>query len=216
MKILPRTPKGWLLSLLPALFFVLLVYFVLIPLIRYSGYAPQEGDILFQSMPRVELVRMIEGITGSHYSHCGVVAREDGRWIVIESTIGKVRKTPLFRWVLRGRGGRFAAYRLREPYRRHIPQFIKELYPFLGRPYDFKYRMDDEHLYCSELVYKAYRNATGEELGVLVRLGDMNWKPFESTLRKYEHGTLPLDRLIIAPSHLSEAEQLEKVYGGDF
>ena len=216
MKILPQTRKGWFRALIPILLLAaLLVFFVFIPFVRYSQYEPQEGDILFQPLPRVELVRAIEGMTGSPYSHCGVVVREDGKWLVIES-IGQVRKTSLFRWVLRGRRGRSAAYRLKEPYQRHISQFINELYPFLGRPYDWGYRMDDEYLYCSELIYKAYRNATGEELGVLVKLGDMDWKPFEGTIRKYEHGPPPLDREMITPRHLSEAEQLEKVYGGDF
>jgi len=86
----------------------------------------------------------------------------------------------------------------------------------MGRPYDFKYRMDDDALYCSELVYRAYKNATGEQLGKPVRLGDMNWKPHEATIRKYEGGPPPLDVMIIAPKHLAEAEQLEKVFGGDF
>jgi hypothetical protein len=44
----------------------------------------------------------------------------------------------------------------------------------------------------------------------------MNWKPFEQTIRKYEDGPPPLDRGIISPRRLSEAKQIEKVYGGDF
>ncbi len=190
----------------------LLVYLVLVPLVRYSRYAPREGDIVLQSLPRVGLVRAIEGATHSPYSHCGVVVREDGRWAVIEA-LGKVKKTGLFRWVLQGRGGRFAVYRLREPYRPHIPRFVAELKPFLGRPYDSRFRMDDEALYCSELVYKAYRNATGEELGAPVRLGDLDWEPYGETIREYEGGPPPLDRTIITPRHLSEAPQLEKAFG---
>ena len=78
------------------------------------------------------------------------------------------------------------------------------------------YRMDDDALYCSELVFKAWKNATGQELGMLVPLGEMNWKPYEDTIRKYEHGPPPLDRWMITPQNLSEATQLEKVFGGDF
>ena len=191
-------------------------YFCVGPAIRYSQYQPEEGDIIFQSLPRVtDLVGMIEGVTESPYSHCGVVVKENGKWRVAES-IGTVRKTSLFKWVMRGRGGKFAVYRLKEEYRKDIPRFIRELEPFMGKPYDFKYRMDDDALYCSELVYRAYKNATGEQLGLLVKLGDMNWKPHETTIRKYEGGPPPLELMMITPKHLSRAAQLEKVFGGDF
>ncbi len=210
MRLIPRTKKARLaLATLALLASGLVVYLVLVPFVRYSQYEPEEGDIVFQSLPRVALVRTIQGATHSPYSHCGVVAREDGEWIVIES-LGKVKKTGLFRWVLQGRGGRFAVYRLKEPYRQHIPRFLAELRAFLGTPYDRKFGMDDEALYCSELVYKAYRNATGEELGSAVRLGDLDWQPYEETIRDYEGGPAPLDRLIITPRHLSEADQLDK------
>ena len=187
------------------------------PAIWYVQYQVEEGDIIFQALPKVnDLVKMIEGVTESPYSHCGVVTRENGNWIVVEA-VSPVRKTSLYWWIARGRGwGKFAVYRLKEEHREHIPRFIEELEPFMGRPYDMKYRMDDERIYCSELVYKAWKNATGEELGELKKLGEMNWEPYEKTIRKYEGGPPPLERLIITPRHLSEARQLEKVFGGDF
>ena len=217
MNILPRSRKARIRALiLLAVLLGTVGYCCIGPAVRLSNYEPAEGDVIFQSLPpATDLVRMIEGVTRSSYSHCGVVVKEDGKWLVAES-IGTVRKTPLWSWVMRGRGGKFAVYRLKEPYRKHIPQFILALEPFIGCSYDFRYRMDDEVLYCSELVYKAYRNATGEELGKLVRLGDMNWKPYEATIRKYEGGPPPLDRRLITPIDLSRAEQLEKVFGGDF
>jgi len=214
--ILPKGKWGWIRAgVLTGVLAALVGYVYLIPAARLAGYARREGDIVFQSVPHGDLVDAIEGITGSPYSHCGVVVREGGAWLVIES-IGEVRETPLSSWVRRGRADRFAVYRLKPPYAKNIPRFIAELRPFLGRPYDYRYQMDDESLYCSELVWKAYKNATGEELGALVKLGDMNWKPFEETIRKYEGGPPPLDRLMITPRHLSEAKQLEKVFGGDF
>ncbi|MFH0910574.1 MAG: YiiX/YebB-like N1pC/P60 family cysteine hydrolase [Planctomycetota bacterium] len=203
------------LCLLGGILALLFALFILPAGISYLGYAPQEGDVVFQSLPHADLVDAIEGVTGSPYSHCGVVVREEGRWLVVEA-IGEVQKTPLWKWIFRGRGGRLAAFRLKPEYRQDIPRFVGELNPFLGRPYDFSYSMDDEFLYCSELVYKAYRNATGQELGTLKRLGEMNWKPYEETIRRYEEGPTPLDRLMITPRHLSDSERLEKVFGGDF
>jgi len=185
------------------------------PLLRYWSYAPAEGDVVFQSLPRCDLVTAIEGTTGSPYSHCGVVVPQDGRWVVVES-IETVHSTPLLKWIRRGRGKRFAAYRLKPEHRRHVRAFVRELQAFDGRPYDFRYQMDDGCIYCSELVYKAYLNTTGEELGVLVRMGDLNWRPYEETIRRYEVGEPPLDRRMITPRDLARADQLEKVYGGTF
>jgi len=63
------------------------------------------------------------------------------------------------------------------------------------------------------LIYKAFKNAYGEELGSLVRLGDLNYKPYIDFIRQMEGGNLPLDRLMIPPKQLSEAPQLVKVSG---
>jgi Permuted papain-like amidase enzyme, YaeF/YiiX, C92 family len=77
-----------------------------------------------------------------------------------------------------------------------------------GRPYDIRYELDDEKIYCSELIYKAFRTATGEELGKLQRLGDLDWRPYRETIEAIENGPAPLDRLMITPRSLSEAAQL--------
>ena len=103
----------------------------------------------------------------------------------------------------------FAIYRLKEEHKKNIPKFIHALEKYQHRSYDFKYRLDDQYIYCSELVYKAYKDATNEELGKLMRLGDMNWKPYEEKIIEFEAGELPLDRRMITPKHLSEANQLE-------
>ena len=146
----------------------------------YSKYKPQEGDIVFQSLPHGPVVWAIEGGTKSPYSHCGIVGSRDGQWIVYEAYRG-VSATPLKTFLLRGRGGGFAVYRLREECRAHIPETLRCCEKYLGRPYDIRYRMDDEKIYCSELVFKAFRDATdGQQLGALVKFGDMNWGPYET------------------------------------
>jgi hypothetical protein len=82
---------------------------------------------------------------------------------------------------------------------------------YVGRPYDIRYEMDDEKIYCSELIYKAYRDATGGELGSLVALGELNWRPYERLIREIEGGPVPVERRMITPHHLSQAQQLELV-----
>src|SRR5262245_28488608 len=66
----------------------------------YWTYAPQDGDVVFQALPHQDVVDAIEGATGSDFSHCGIVAKFEGKWVVYEA-LGKVRATPLYDFLLR-------------------------------------------------------------------------------------------------------------------
>jgi hypothetical protein len=178
----------------------------------YLKYEPQEGDVVFQSLPYGPVVWAIEGVTKSPYSHCGIVARRDSQWVVYEA-LGKVRVTPLKEFLYRGRGGGFVVYRLRDDHREHVPETIRCCEKYLGRPYDIRYRLDDEKIYCSELIWKAYRDATnGQQLGALRKFGEMNWQPYETLIKQVEGGEVPIDREMITPVELARARQLEPVF----
>ncbi len=180
----------------------------------FNGYAPQIGDVVFQSLPHGELVDMIEGATRSPLSHCGIVALDRGRWVVVEA-IGPVQETPLERWIRRGRGWRLWAYRLHPSLAEGRPRFVEAARRFLGRPYDYRYRMDDEYLYCSELVQKGFETAYGAELGVLVRLGDLDWTPYDGLIRRLEGAAPPLERRLVTPRDLARASALHSVFRPD-
>lgn len=204
----------------PSLFLVLmqrapLCIFALALVLFTSGcngqYTPQEGDIAFQSLPHNALIDTIEGSTGSPYSHCGILRRVGSEWKVIEA-IGPVKETSITAWEMQGREGHFTVYRLKPKYREKIAAFIQAAQGYEGLPYDIHYDMDDKAIYCSELIYKAFRKVTGEELGHLQKLSELKWQPYEPVIKQIEGGGVPLDRLIITPRCLSEAAQLEKVF----
>ena len=179
----------------------------------FRNYQPQEGDLVFQSLPHSRLVNAIEGATHSPFSHCGIVAKENGRWVVYEA-YRNVDSVPLRQFTQRGRGEAFAVYRLRPEYQPHVANTVAEVRRFRGRPYDERYRLDDdaEAIYCSELIYLAYRAASNEELGKLVTLGELKWQPYLELIEKLEGGPPPLDRQMITPRDLAAAEQLQRVY----
>lgn len=212
MNIVPKSKWGKLrFSIILGVLFAIITYSFIIPLYWYILYDPQDGDIIFQSLPKNAVIVAIEGATNSPYSHCGVVVNRNGKWYVNEA-IGPVKDTSLYKWIIRGRRRRFAVYRLESDYRKHIPKFIEELNKYQGRPYDILYELDDEYIYCSELIYKAFRDSSNIELGELVKLGDLDWEPFREIIEEIEGGKPPLDRLIITPRHLSEADQLRKIF----
>lgn len=174
-------------------------------------YIPQQGDFLFQSLPHNPLIDTIEGSTGSPFSHCGIVVNRNGQWKVIEA-IGPVKETPLFAWIAQGRRGAFAACRPRASLQEKVPQIIAAAERYEGRPYDIRYELDEAKIYCSELLWKAVRDATGVKLGKLQKLGELRWQPYEKVIRQLEEGNLPLDREMITPRAVAEAPQLEEVF----
>lgn len=189
----------------------LLFLFSLIPhVFAFGAYEPKEGDLYFQSLPRNAVVNAIEGASESPYSHCGILVRMDDAWFVLEA-IGPVRETPLAKWIKQARDKHYDVFRLKREHTGKIPALIQAARKYMGRPYDIRYRMDDEKIYCSELIFKGYRDATGESLGKLVKFGDLKWVRHTPVILAIE-GSIPLNRIMITPRHLSEAKQLEKVF----
>lgn len=175
------------------------------------AYTPMEGDVVFQSLPNppgIDLIDTIEGATGSVYSHCGMVLQHEGRWCVIEA-IGPVQIIPLEQWRDRGRGRKMWVYRVTEPNRAHIPAALKAMKEDLGKPYDIRYRLDAEAIYCSELIYRGWKAAAGTDMGKTVKLRELNWQPYRSVIVRIERSQdIPLDREIITPRDLALAPQL--------
>lgn len=178
---------------------------------KYHLSTKQEGDVLFQSLPHGDLVDAIEGVTSSPWSHCGILVRRDDRWFVAEA-IGEVRYTPLYLWIVRGRGSKLESYRVTGTTLPSHQEIIRGVDKLLGRPYDFRYAPDDSEIYCSELVYKVFERESGITVGAWEKLGDLNWQPYEQFIRKMEKGNLPLDREMVTPVSLTRSDNLVRVY----
>jgi hypothetical protein len=210
--LLPKTKFAKIrISVLVLILSYVIINLFCIPLYWSVKYKPQVGDLIFQSLVSSERVRLIEGVTNSEFSHVGILKQDkNGNWVVVEA-MTSVHETPLWRYIARSRFDHFAVYRLRAPYRAYIPKFMDEIKKYNGRPYDFYYDMDDGHIYCSELPYKAFKSASGIELGELKTVAQLNWKPYESIIRKYDNGALALERIMITPVDLSKAKELELI-----
>jgi hypothetical protein len=166
------------------------------------------GDILLQHIPS-HLTSVIKDATNSQYSHCGMVVYLHNKIYVLEA-IGPVKYTPLNRWLKQGRDN-YTQIRPLNMDRRKIARVIQEAEKMLGKPYDIQYDLDEEKIYCSELLYKAFLRGAGMKIGKIEKLGDLNWKPHEKFIRYLCKGELPLDREMVTPESLVHDKKFELV-----
>src|SRR5690606_22090313 len=102
----------------------------------------------------------------------------------------------------------------KQPYRDLPPSATQEAAQYLGMPYDDVFLIDNQALYCSELVYEAYRMVNGGHPVLL--LEPMEFKapgdtPFMETWKTYYEGMsqpIPQGEPGINPGSLSRSPYL--------
>jgi hypothetical protein len=144
----------------------------------------RDGDIVFRlgdarTMRGIfPLSRFIAKASGSHFSHTGIVAIEDGSPVVYDCSSEGVQRQPFEVWMLDCIGP-FGVKRLKSEHRHVIPGVIEFCRSKFEQqvPFDYEFRLDDAALYCVELTEKAFRSQ-GLALSEPVRLGD--WERLDS------------------------------------
>ncbi len=119
-------------------------------------------DVVFQELECGLRCELIREVTGSRYTHVGIVLLEGEQRMVWEA-LGPVGPVPLAEWIART-DGRVAIARPSAQLRRQGAEIAAQVRAMRGLPYDGDYQWDDERIYCSELVAKAVQRATGVEL----------------------------------------------------
>lgn len=175
----------------------------------------QDGDLIFQQSgsPQSELVRVL---TGGKWTHMGVIFKRPGGAAVLEA-LSPVRWTPLDEWIVRS-GGRFVVKRVRDADARLNTATLEKMRSlgssWIGRPYDLKFRWDDEALYCSELVYKLFERVAEIRLGKIERVADMNLTDplVQRVLKTHFAGTrINPSEPVVTPDSMFNDEQLLEV-----
>lgn len=174
-----------------------------------------DGDLVFQTSQSAQS-RAIQLATHSEYSHCGILFQKNGQWRVFEA-VQPVSETSLAAWVARGKAGRFVVKRLRDAETVLTPAVLQKLQAagdqYRGRSYDLYFGWSDERIYCSELLWKMYQQATGRRLGQLqiLREFDLSHPAVQAKLRERYGKQLPLDELVISPVRMLESPELVTV-----
>lgn len=85
---------------------------------------------------------------------------------------------------------------------------------YLGKAYDMTFEWSDDRIYCSELVWKLYKECTNIEVGTLKKLGDFDLShPLVAHKVKERYGDkVPLNETVIAPADIFSDEDLVTVF----
>lgn len=175
----------------------------------------EDGDIIFQSSMSGQSYA-IQLATGSKYSHCGMIFKENGEYFVYEA-VQPVKKTLLMTWITHGDDNHYVVKRLKEKDSILTAEKIKplkyEILAFMGKNYDLTFEWSDQRIYCSELVWKAYNRSTGLEIGKLQELAsfDLTHPVVEKKLKERYGDNIPLDEKVISPGAIFESDLLETV-----
>ncbi|OON68838.1 YiiX family permuted papain-like enzyme [Hymenobacter sp. CRA2] len=177
--------------------------------------ALHDGDLIFHTSQSAQS-RAIQLATHSKYSHCGVLFRQGGEWQVFEA-VQPVGTTLLVKWIARGQGGHFVVKRLRDADQVLTPAALQRLQKageqYRGKNYDLYFGWSDERIYCSELLWKMYHEATGREIGQLQRLRefDLSHPAVQQKMRERYGSRLPLDEQVISPVRMFDSPELVTV-----
>lgn len=175
----------------------------------------RDGDIIFQTSQsrQCEAVRIA---TNSKFSHCGIIYEIKGEKYVYEA-VQPVKITPFKEWISHGKDNSYLVKRLKNADRALSPAILEKMKSygsqFKNKDYDLYFEWTDEKIYCSELVWKIYKNAAEIELCNLESLKSFNLdNPKVKAILQERYGNkIPLEEKVVAPSQLVNSPLLETV-----
>ncbi|WP_395802444.1 YiiX family permuted papain-like enzyme [Daejeonella sp.] len=163
----------------------------------------KNGDLIFQTSVSSQS-KAIQLATKSKYSHCGIIYQNGKDFYVFEA-IQPVKLTLLSTWINRGKDGKYVIKRLKNGDKLLTPPVISKMKNvgerFKGKNYDLTFEWSDDKIYCSELIWKIYKEATGLEIGRLQKLKDFDLtNPVVKTKMRERYGNnIPLNEPVISP-----------------
>ena len=175
----------------------------------------ENGDIIFQTSKSRQSIA-IQAATNSKYSHMGIIYKREGKLFVYEA-VQPVKLTPLIDWINRGEEKHFVVKRLKKANEvltsESLEKLMKAGEKYKGKNYDIHFEWSDEKMYCSELVWKMYKEATGIEIGELQKLSEFDLSnELVKTIMKERYGeNIPLDEVVISPVSMFNAENLKTI-----
>lgn len=124
-----------------------------------------------------------------------------------------VKLTALNDWIRRGDGSHYVVKRLRNDAlltRENLKKMHAAGERYKGKNYDLYFEWSDDRMYCSELVWKIYKEALGIEIGKLQTLSSFNLanNTVQQKLKERYGDAIPLNEKVISPAAMFDSDQL--------
>jgi hypothetical protein len=187
------------------------------------------GDVVLQATTGGQAAA-ITLASGSVYTHMGLVEiGADGKPMVVEA-IGPVRVVTLDKWIAKGAGGAVTIVRMKGLEEETARKALTRARHYLGRPYDRYFYDDRSEIYCSELVYAAFKEGADISVGKVEKVRDLNidnsvtqevirtrWKAHPLCKSKGAKSfsacyKLILDQTLVTPASIARDPQFEQIY----
>lgn len=202
-------------------FSILIIVFILYHLFTSSisektnATTFQNGDIIFQTSQSKQCTA-VRIATRSIYSHCGIIYIEKNKIFVYEA-VGPVKMTPFSEWIQHGEDSKYVVKRLKNASTDLTPSIFSKIKAsgakYKGKSYDIYFGWSDDKIYCSELVWKLYKQGANIEVGKLQKLKefDLSSKEVKAILKERYGDDVPLDEIVISPKSIFDSELLVTV-----
>lgn len=165
---------------------------------------PAVGDIVFVRIGG-PIFTCVATTTQSWTSHVGIIVDyQEGDWIVAESGIPFVRKTPLRKFLDRSDGRRFSIRRLKtEPTGAEKTAMLKFADAQMGTLYSLGFNLESRKTFCSKFVHDVVYQATHQQVGEVETFDHLLHRNPDAPLwfwRAWFLGFIPWQRTTITPA----------------
>ena len=146
----------------------------------------------------------------------GIIFEYDEQDFVYEA-VQPVKLTPLKQWIERGEKGHYVIKRLVDADKILTPEALAKMKQtgeqFKGKNYDLYFEWSDEKIYCSELVWKIYKEALDIEIGQLEKLSDFDLsnKIVQQIMGERYGNYIPLEEKVISPAAMFNSNKLRTI-----
>ena len=178
-------------------------------------YEYETGDIIGHTSKSSQS-KMIQWGTWSKYSHVGVIIIRNNKPYVLEAS-STVKYTPLKKWIKRGEGEKYTVVRYNWDIEdsteiafgltdNQKKAFKKSAKKYVGKKYDSAFKWSDDKIYCSELVWKIYKDV-GIEVSETKTMKSFNlWiPPIKREMQRRWNGKLNENEKVVAPKDVMKS-----------
>jgi uncharacterized protein YycO len=153
--------------------FLIITFFVISFPNNASEFELQQGDILFQDGSNNDFNDAVKEVTNSiggyNFSHCGIYYIDNnGKSFVIEAFNNSVILTEIDnfmnRYLTKNNQPKVVVGRLVDSLKTLIPSAIHNALKYLNKKYDNEFNLNNDEIYCSELIYFAYKDSSGKNI----------------------------------------------------